>query len=203
MTEPNPAYFLRRSAEAYERADFFTEGFFTGGVEAALWYENGWRCLAVRGTQFNFNDILRDLRGVPWCDPALGWCHSGFLKGADALWPQVAPYLRAAEPVHLTGHSIGGAVATVLAARMTLVGQPPASLVTFGCPRVGFARLGRRLADVPGRRFVCGDDAAPAHPWALWGFRHVRAPDVLPGGAGRWDDHRLAAYRDALDRSTG
>ena len=92
-----PHYFAERSQEAYE-ASTFAEA----GVECHLTLEDGWRCLAFRGTEFDFADILRDIRAIPWHDRDLGWCHSGFLKGAPAIWPVVRPRLMVAQPVSLT-----------------------------------------------------------------------------------------------------
>ncbi|MCX6118699.1 MAG: hypothetical protein NT027_14255 [Proteobacteria bacterium] len=43
------------------------------------------------------------------------------------------------EPIWLTGHSCGGASATILAHRLSRLGIPFAGLVTFGAPKVGNA----------------------------------------------------------------
>ena len=122
-----PLYFAERSQEAYE-ASTFSES----GVECLLTLEDGWRCLAFRGTQFDFADIVRDIRAVPWYDRDLGWCHSGFLKGARAIWPAIESSVMVSEPVYLTGHSLGGALATLTGAAMVARGKTSAGLYTFG-----------------------------------------------------------------------
>jgi len=61
MIDPTLLYLAERSQEAYE-ASTFAEG----GVECLLILENGWRALAFRGTEFDFADILRDIRAAPW-----------------------------------------------------------------------------------------------------------------------------------------
>lgn len=192
-----PLYFAERSQEAYE-ASTISEA----GVECYLTLEVGWRCLAFRGTEFDFQDILRDIRGVPWYDHDLGWCHSGFLKGARIVWPGIAPHLMVDEPVYLTGHSLGGALATITGAVMAVGGKPPAGLVTFGAPRAGFLSIGKILSNVSSRRFVYGIDCIPSHPWPIWGYRHVGREVGLPLAeneeADRFLNHRMADYRSVL-----
>ena len=107
-------------------------------------------------------------------------------------------------PIHLTGHSKGGAEATVVAALMCAAGRPPRSLVTFGSPRVGSGELGRLLAtkSVELRRYVFGADVVTQVPMLLGllrVYRHV-APAMRIGrttGDGA-KDHRIANYVTAL-----
>ena len=189
-----PFYFAERSQEAYE-ASTISEA----GVECHLTLEDGWRCLAFRGTEFDFADILRDIRSVPWYDGDLGWCHAGFLKGARAIWPTIAPFLLVDEPVYLTGHSLGGALATITGAAMAVRGKALAGLYTFGAPRAGFRSIGVKLSGVPSRQFVHGIDCVPSHPWPIWGYRHVGSEVSLPLAedeeADRFLNHRMTDYQ--------
>jgi len=176
----------------------------SGGVECLVAHVGGSTVVAFRGTEFNFKDILRDMRGVPWYDSDLGWCHSGFLKGTRRIWWLLKAYM--IEPVCFTGHSKGGAEATVAAAIATVAGFR-VSLVTFGSPRVGFSRLSEVLASVPKTRYVHGIDCVPDHPWGLWGYRHVGKAVRLKGGRGlalpdRFLDHKMSAYLAAVRRQT-
>ena len=154
---------------------------------------------AFRGTEHDYRDILTDLRGVPWPDPWLGWCHSGFLKGVRAVWPRLSRALaRETAPVWFCGHSKGGAEATISAALTTMLIGAPAGLATFGAPRVGFARLAEVLDGVESRRYVRGRDAVPDHPSRVWGYAHV-GPEIAIGTARhRWEDHRVAGYVDDM-----
>ena len=173
-----------------------------GGVEVRVTEQAGAVIVAFRGTEFDGKDILRDLRAVPWQDFFVGWCHSGFLKGVRGVW---APLFEALEidldkgtPIYFTGHSKGGAEATVAAGWLAALRYPPAGLVTFGSPRCGFSRLGRVLSGVPTRRYVRGSDCVPGHPWPLWGYRHVGDAITLPGEGHRYRDHRIAGYVEAI-----
>ncbi len=167
------------------------------GVEVLLEENDTGVAVAFRGTTRNYRDILADLRGAPWWDRDLGWCHSGFVKGVRALWPALRVRLAAYPddtPLRFTGHSKGGAEATIAAALTAVHLRPPAALVTFGSPRAGFA-LGHHLAAVASLRLVNGADAVPRHPWPLWGYRHV---DILRRSrrstGDRFHDHRFAEY---------
>jgi len=107
-----------------------------------------------------------------------------------------------AEPVYLTGHSLGGALATITGAVMVARGKSPAGLTTFGAPRAGFTSVGAKLSGVPSRRFVRGIDCVPSHPWPLWGYRHVGDEVALPLAddeeADRFLNHRMAGYVAAV-----
>ena len=71
--------------------------------------------------------------------------HRGFKAGVQNVWPMLASTLAGTtKPIHLTGHSLGGALAIVAAWRLTGVGGPIpvdriAAITTFGTPRVGNA----------------------------------------------------------------
>ena len=189
-----PAYLVALSARAYGEATWKA-----GGVEALLVDEGGFRAAAFRGTEFDFDDILRDLRGLPWRDPDLGWCHSGFLKGVRRIWPRMEPVLTGSDsPLYLTGHSKGAAEATLAAALLVRAGRPPAGLVTFGSPRAGMGKLSRLLAGVPTARYVNGADCVPDHPWPLWGYRHTGDAIFLGQPADKFLDHRIADYVERL-----
>ncbi len=152
------------------------------GTQAAVIHRPGapfdLYAVVFRGTQPDeLQDWLADLRVKKACVP-FGRVHRGFLWALLAAWPEIesAIPVTADTRIHFTGHSLGGALATLAAALFVheydqiLV----ASLTTFGCPRVGngtFARwLGRLIGDWTARYVHCAD-LVPRVPRI--GYRHV------------------------------
>ena len=129
--------------------------------------------------------------------------HVGFANYATLLMAEMlaasAPLDRYARLI-LCGHSLGGAVATIIASHLqdyfTFLG-----LVTFGSPRPGGRKFRNRLR-VPHHRFVHGADLVPHFPSTFLGFRHVTRPLVLPapndGLLNSIADHAMAGYINSL-----
>lgn len=185
-------------AQICERSYQYTTQQFSNGTEVLIEGD----VIAFRGTEFDRKDILRDLRAVPWHDPNLGWCHSGFLKGVRGeCWEWLAGQIT--EKTIFTGHSLGGAETDIAGGMaVAILGIHPQAIVTFGAPRAGYARLGRILKGVPHLRYVHGNDCVPSHPWPLWGYRHL--PELWHldsksiGGGDRFGDHKISNYIQAL-----
>ncbi|MBF0304205.1 MAG: lipase family protein [Alphaproteobacteria bacterium] len=166
-----------------------------GGAEVYLRHTDGWIVVGMRGTTPGW-DIAADIRAWPEYAPELGCrVHRGFLAAARSVASFVLPLLRHSRVV-LTGHSKGGAEATILAALACAWGwpRPPGALVTFGAPRAGFSGLARCLADVPVARIVRPGDLVPLVP-RLLPWRHPAEAIEMPGPR-RWPmaAHSMAAY---------
>jgi hypothetical protein len=121
-------------------------------------------------------DWIRDLRTAPWPFPAVGICHSGFGSGGTAVAERVLRAVR--DDVRLmtvTGHSLGGAMALIVGARLIHAGFRT-RIVTFGAPRVAFLanlalpRLTRRAVELAEYRRA--GDPVPHVPMRPI-FRHV------------------------------
>lgn len=98
--------------------------------------------VAVRGTRPEMAgkpDLLTDAYGSLTSFGGLGPVHAGFKKTYESILPSLERDRRlmaGADVVHFVGHSLGGAVATLLAAQYA--GSAKAvKLYTFGSPRVG------------------------------------------------------------------
>lgn len=108
-----------------------------------------------------------------------GPVHRGFDKAFDAVSGQVGQALadRGAEPVLLTGHSMGAALAVIAADRCLSESNVRATAVyAFGMPRVGDEDFANRYNDTLGAttyRLVHGDDIVATVPPSRFGFRHV------------------------------
>ena len=181
-------------AASYDEAPTFK----AGAVECVVQEHDRVVVVAFRGTA-GARDALRDARAMPW-PSKLGFVHAGFYKGIRRIWPKITPVLLDTRPTVLTGHSKGGAEATIAAGLMALAGREPRALITFGSPRTGFSKLTRVLRMVHVERYVQYGDPVPRHPWPLWGYRHPAEPIMLGQASVRLDlsAHFLASYRDAL-----
>jgi hypothetical protein len=71
----------------------------------------------------------------------------------------------------VTGHSLGGAMATLASVRLASEGYTVRAVYTFGSPRVG-DRAFRRKYRLPNYRFVNDDDLVPHLPFS-WCYKHV------------------------------
>lgn len=123
-----------------------------------------------------FNDWLLDFRArqVPFGD-GRGRVHVGFKTGVDAVWPELSAHLKGLNDGRrtfwITGHSLGGALATLALARTAeLPGFTAHGLYTFGSPLVGDADFRRHFDDLLRRygieyyRFVNNQDIVPHVP---------------------------------------
>ena len=160
---PSLLTFALAAQESYNHASIRTNG----SEVLFKWVPEG-LIVAFRGTD-EIRDILSDIWTWPVKDSDLGWCHAGFLHDARAMWVHIREplfkHLMAGTPIWLTGHSKGGAEATLTAGLMiSELRLPPDGLVTFGTPRAGGWDLLRMLNEIPQRRVVDSGDPVPSLP---------------------------------------
>jgi hypothetical protein len=127
--------------------------------------------VVFRGTQAGkLLDIVADVRFRlrTWEGP--GRAHEGFLAAWRSLDEPISSWIESVGVPRLvvTGHSLGAAMATLLAAI-----RPGAELVTFGSPRAGDAAFAAAFAGRPVRRYVDCTDKVTMVPPELVGYRHV------------------------------
>jgi len=107
------------------------------GTECYLAHNNEFAIVAFRGTQpDDWHDLFNISRFAPkkW---DIGVVHHGFIEAFEVVWPAVEAALNALPStcrVWFTGHSLGGALASMAAVRR---GNRATGLYTFGSPRVG------------------------------------------------------------------
>lgn len=127
--------------------------------------------LAFRGTQPNMiRDWLYDLDGHQVNGP-VGKVHEGFLCALHYIWLDVWKTLqqeRGERSLWITGHSLGGALAVLAAAKLRFEkAQPISGLYTYGQPRVGDFEFSSRFDQGFGDytfRFVNYQDIVPRVP---------------------------------------
>nr|WP_246423851.1 hypothetical protein [Roseospira goensis] len=181
-------------------------------------YDRGRVACVLRGTEvahFQWRDVLANV-GVPspWAGP--GRAHTGYLRQLDRILDRVATAIEdSGHLVALAGHSMGGALATLLAARLWwretagLGRWGVRAAVTFGAPKALDAEAAAAIG-CPVRRYVVEGDPAPLWP-PIPGLCHPAPVIRLPappltlsrGPRGVWPlahhdvDHYARALADA------
>lgn len=140
-----------------------TQGFVAEG--------EGFAIVAFRGTEFfllgrdpfsalrgAIKDTLTDAKAtlVKAPAPVEGRVHRGFRNAVNEVFGQISDLAGSGRALWLTGHSLGGALAILAAARLPNV----QGVYTFGAPSVGNSTFGAGLPVRP-FRFVHGDDIVP------------------------------------------
>jgi len=125
--------------------------------------------ITVRGTQ-ETPDILRDLdaRQVPYAEGD-GQAHRGFYEAFLAAKSFVERYLEAfftgEQTVIVCGHSLGGAIALLLAEWLRRNWSKDIQLYTFGSPRAGDRAFVQSAAALTHHRLVNHNDPVPGVPF--------------------------------------
>ena len=86
--------------------------------------------------------------------------HAGYLSEAMQARAFLAPYLSKKKKIIITGHSLGGAVAHLLAA-LLYTQEYKVRLYTFGSPPVGNEAFAARIKDLPHERYTHVFDVIP------------------------------------------
>lgn len=158
------------------------------GTQAFIVAANGTGLLVFRGSEQQLNDWLVNF-STRRSDGPGGFVHRGFRDALEAVWTRIRARLaaHAVRDLWISGHSLGGALAVLAAARCVLgdsstgEGRPESGLrvcgvYTYGQPRVGDWQFAAAYEDALGLktfRFVNRDDVVPRVPLASTGFRHV------------------------------
>lgn len=182
-------------------------------TQVAIWRDIARRRLVVafRGTeQTQWKDLITDLMLVPaGLNPErIGGdfkqevqVHSGFLSAYDSVRTRIISLIKLAigyiddlaEPpfkwhVYVTGHSLGGALATLLAlelssSQLAMHGAVSVTMYNFGSPRVGNKKFAEYYNEKvkDSWRVVNHRDIIPTVP-RLMGYCHVAQPIYLAAG---------------------
>jgi triacylglycerol lipase len=130
--------------------------------------------VAFRGTDVKDTSNLVydvDFELEPWDGP--GMAHRGFVSALREVYSRLDKAIQEIGECRLlyTGHSLGAAMATLMAGR-----RQPDALYTFGCPRVGDVAFVGALKNVRTFRYVDCCDLVTRIPLESIGFQHLGEP---------------------------
>lgn len=90
--------------------------------------------------------------------------HNGFSQAAQGVYNNVLPYLKPGYTVNTTGHSLGGAVALILAMYLDVDGIKLGKVITFGQPKVTNISGANSFKNLQVIRVVTEKDVIPLVP---------------------------------------
>lgn len=131
--------------------------------------------VVFRGTEPDeWNDVKANFDVTKSVAETVGWVHRGFKYEVDDLWPRLEQALVSnCRTLWFTGHSLGGAIATICAGRckLSVIRSNPRALFTYGAPRVGNKRY-VNYVKLEFYRWVNNNDIVPRVPPVWLGYRH-------------------------------
>jgi Lipase (class 3) len=198
---PSLALALARSSKlAYERSSIVGDK-----TDTQIWVEDqpGCRVFSFRGTQASSaKDWLTDLDApLVRLDETSATVHQGFLRASDEVIDAVASMCQPKpDTINIfTGHSLGGALAHLVSARLALRGIQVSCVYTYGSPRVGgwnWYSLYQEMLGEKTFRVKHRGDLVPCLPWILGFYRHVGCEKLI--GERTWfsglREHHIEKY---------
>lgn len=165
----NPEIERDRLKSSLEQIDWkLVETISVNATQAYVANNNDFAVLAFRGTEADrVKDIKADVKATQTPCPTGGRVHSGFFKEqyddvADRVEMALDKEGVKGKPLFITGHSLGGAVATIATKRLNTERQI-AACYTYGSPRVGTEEWVARIK-TPIYRIVNSADPVPMLP---------------------------------------
>jgi|TARA_R100000081_G_scaffold45005_1_gene21212 triacylglycerol lipase len=157
--------------------------------------------IACRGTEpSEMNDIYADLEIFKADSVSGNKIHQGFKEEVDKVYPDVEKLLdRVAKnkDIWACGHSLGGAMATILAQRLEFKdGHNVDTLYTYGSPRAGGPQFSKWCDKfLNHQRFVNNNDVVPCVP-TVFRWRHNGQCNYIKSTGeittlGRWSSERI------------
>jgi triacylglycerol lipase len=148
------------------------------GTQAFILVDSTDIVICFRGTEPDkMTDVMSDLKAWPKRSQEKGLVHFGFAEALDKVYSELKlhiQYLRDRNSsidynLVCTGHSLGGALATLCASRLDAN-----EVYTFGSPRVGSRSFCKemRVDNIQHYRFVNNNDIVTAVPFWIMGYRH-------------------------------
>lgn len=166
--------------------------------------------ISVRGTfKTSAYDWLTNVRMGGIIGPSGYIVHTGFWRGAQSILPQINQHLRNRNPsaIHVVGHSLGGAMATLIADSLSNMGCS-VRLYTFGAPKCGLEAHTEYLTSKLGQGniFRAYHDTDPVPMVPVFPYCHVPAGSNAyrlkgPGKHINVGAHLMPEYRKSVGDS--
>lgn len=161
--------------------------------------------VAFRGTEFKctpegFKDLFTNFLAIPQYTDDCGKVHRGAYNAAKAAIGEVEKRVTKDLPLYLVGHSLGGAIALLLAPIFIKKGYK-VIVVTFGAPKVTYNDT-TTLAmynQLSVTQFINRKDVVPSRffTWP-WTYTHINRTHVGTIGNKSWQDHTIDSYIELL-----
>ncbi|MFC1588732.1 lipase family protein [Pseudomonadota bacterium] len=120
--------------------------------------------IAVRGTS-NVENAVVDVALQLTQDMRAGVrLHNGFSQAAQAIYAEIEPMIKEGYVISTTGHSLGGAVALILAMYLDVDGFKIGQVITFGQPKVTNVAGANKFEHLNIIRVVTPKDLVPLVP---------------------------------------
>ena len=148
-------------------------------AQAALIEHEDFLCMVFRGTN-ELADWLDNINSFSTKE-LFGEFHRGFWNSVEDIWKPLNDkfqYLhqQSKRPLFITGHSLGGAMATIVAAKFIHEDKPFTSVYTFGQPRALTEKTAQIFnTECKSRffRFHNNNDIVTRVPAQLMGYSHI------------------------------
>ena len=155
---------LRKTLEKSQRTLVHQATFTNSQVSFFLSTNDDIQTIAIRGTA-NLENVMLNLNLALQTDATLDISlHQGFASAARAVYQEVQPYLVDGKPITTTGHSLGGAIAVILAMYLEQDGYNLQQVITFGQPKVTNVTGAKKFIALPLLRVVTPEDIVPLVP---------------------------------------
>ena len=169
QSEPNALNNSRKIG--FDDAEFFDHK----GAQVYIFKTKYDNVIACRGTEpSEFNDIKADIKAWPVKSKTFGYVHAGFKQEADKIWKQSkTEIVNDKKTTWFTGHSLGGAMTTICAARCHHHAPTVdiGGIFTYGSPRAGWRTFVKKLK-VEHFRWINNADIVTKVPLWTMGYVH-------------------------------
>lgn len=120
--------------------------------------------IAVRGTS-SYENALVDIAFTLIPDQHTGIdLHDGFARAAQAIYKKLRPLIKPGYVINITGHSMGGAIALILAMHLDVDHYKTGQIITFGQPKLTNTSGSNRFENLNVIRIVTESDLVPLVP---------------------------------------